>query len=487
MRLFFTGHMEKYAVEQSLLTLFPAERPEYPEEKPGGDNEAELAWVQGNTWYTASAKLRREGKEIRRQCRVRATEFTDEITGERLRRRTLQRAFYLAATDYLGQEPPWGMLSGVRPVKLPVRAMEQGEPPILVEAMLWDLYRVSEPRRRLAMDCAQASLAVKHTLAPEEISLYVGIPFCPTRCAYCSFISAAATGENRKLIAPYLEALFREIDAAGRAVRQQGKRIRSVYLGGGTPTTLTAEELSALMARLRRAFSLSEGLEYTVEAGRPDTISEEKLAAILKEGGNRISVNPQSLSDEVLRAIGRAHRAEDVYTAYQLVRRADFQAVNMDLIAGLPQDTPAGFRDTLDKVIALAPENITVHTLARKRGSRLTEEGGDLPSAQAVEQMLEYAGETLRAAGYRPYYLYRQKFMSGSFENVGWCLPGEESVYNICMMEELHSVLALGAGGVTKAVRPEQGQVKRLPNPKYPQEYIREIERICQNKLDFAL
>ncbi len=483
MKLFFTGHGEKYAVEQTLLTLFPQERPVYPEERPGGDNELELSFHKGPVWSTASAVLRRDGKTYTRQCRVKTAELSadDPVVSTRLTRRTLQRAFYLAAVDCLGKEPPWGMLSGVRPVKLPTRAMEAGAAEQQAEAELRDRYRVSPARRRLAMDCAKASLAVKRSLRPEEVSLYVGIPFCPTRCAYCSFISSS--GSANKLIPAYLEALFQEIDAAGAALWEAGRTVRSVYIGGGTPTTLNGDQLRALMGRIQDAFRLVPGTEFTVEAGRPDTITRDRLEAIKAGGGNRVSVNPQTMSDEVLSIIGRSHRAEDIRTAFDLVREAEIGAVNMDLIAGLPGDTIDGFRDTLEQVMALDPENITVHTLALKRGARLRQEDVVLPDGETVAAMLDFAWERLREGGYVPYYLYRQKFMSGSFENVGWCKPGTESVYNICMMEELHTVLSLGAGGVTKTVA--EGYVKRLANPKYPQEYLRGIEEITAEKRHF--
>jgi oxygen-independent coproporphyrinogen-3 oxidase len=480
MKLFFQGHQEKYAVEQTMLTLFPAERPVYPDETPGGDNELELRFSQGPLWSTATAVLRRAGKTHTHRCRVKTAALTesDPVTATRLTRRTLQRAFYLAALGCLEKEPPWGMLSGVRPVKLPTRAMEEGATPQEAEAQLRDTYRVSPQRRRLAMDCAQASLDLKRTLGENEISLYVGIPFCPTRCAYCSFISSS--GSANKLIPAYLEGLLEEIDAAGAAALAAGKTIRSVYVGGGTPTTLSAPQLKTLLDRITQAFQIRPGTEFTVEAGRPDTITAEKLAAIRSGGGNRISVNPQTMSDEVLSIIGRSHRAADILAAYQLARESGVGAINMDLIAGLPGDSPAGFARTLDQVIGLDPENITVHTLALKRGARLRQEDVVLPSGDQVAQMLDFAWETLRRAGYQPYYLYRQKFMSGSFENVGWCKPGFLSEYNICKMEELHTVLSLGAGGVTKTIG--DGTVKRLSNPKYPQEYLRDLSRLTEEK-----
>lgn len=483
MKLFFSGHDEKYAVEQTMLTLFPQERPLYPEEAPGGDNELELSFSRGPVWSTASALLRREGKTFARRCRVKTAALPDDdpVVATRLTRRTLQRAFYLAAIDCLGKEPPWGMLSGVRPVKLPTKAMEEGAAPKQAEAMLRDRYRVSPERRRLAMDCAQASYDLKRSLQPQEISLYAGIPFCPTRCAYCSFISSS--GSANKLIPAYLDCLLQEIDAAGQAALAAGKTIRTVYIGGGTPTTLDAAQLRQLLDRIHRAFDLKPGTEFTVEAGRPDTITRDKLEAIRDGGGNRISVNPQTMSDTVLAAIGRSHRAEDIRRAYALARETKVGAINMDLIAGLPADTVPGFQDTLNQVIAMAPENITVHTLALKRGARLRQEDAPLPSGEAVAQMLAFAWEALGGAGYLPYYLYRQKFMAGSFENVGWCKPGYVNAYNICMMEELHTVLSLGAGGVTKTIG--NGCVRRMANPKYPQEYIRDIARVIDDKKTF--
>ena len=370
------------------------------------------------------------------------------------------------------------MLSGVRPVKLPTRALAAGATPAQAEGMLRDQYHVSPLRRKLAVACAQASRAVQASLAPQEISLYVGIPFCPTRCAYCSFISAA--GSANRLIPQYLEALLTEIDAAGAAARQAGKTVRAVYIGGGTPTTLEADQLARLLERVGTAFALAPGTEFTVEAGRPDTITREKLLAIRAGGGNRISVNPQTMSDPVLAAIGRSHRAADIRRAYALAREVGGLAINMDLIAGLPGDTPQGFRQTLEEVMALAPENLTVHTLALKKGARLRQEDTPLPTGDQVAAMLDDAWAALEAGGYAPYYLYRQKFMSGALENVGWTRPGYVNQYNICMMEELHTVLSLGAGGVTKFV--ENGVVRRMANPKYPQEYLRTIDTIRAEK-----
>lgn len=484
MKLYLKGHDYKYAAEQMLLTLFPGERPSYPDRPAGeGEDSLTLSLSLGGRWATARAVLTRDGRRWIAAARAPVpAPDAGRVERDRVLQRVVKNAFYRAGVQALGREPPWGGLTGVRPVKLPTRALEQGATRRQADRLLRDLYRVSAPRRALALDCAQATLAAKRTLAPEDVSLYVGVPFCPTRCAYCSFVSADV-GRTFSLMEPYVDALCREIAAAGAAVRRGGRRIRSVYIGGGTPTTLSPALLDRLMGALEGAFDLSACAEYTVEAGRPDTITAEKLSVLRERGCTRVSVNPQSMDDRVLAAIGRAHSAADILRAWDLVRRAGFPYANMDLIAGLPTDTPEGFRASLDQVLSLGPENVTVHTLALKKGSRLTlEKNGALPAPEQVSAMLDYAWGALRAAGYAPYYLYRQKYMSGGFENVGWCRPGAESLYNICMMEELHTILSLGSGGVTKVIDPRAGSLVRQANPKYPKEYIETLDPILQAK-----
>ena len=484
MKLYLKGHDYKYATEQMLLTLFPGERPSYPDRPAGeGEDSLTLSRPRGGRWATARAGLTRDGRRWTAATRAPVpAPDAGRVERDRVLQRVVKNAFYRAGVQALGREPPWGGLTGVRPVKLPTRALEQGATRRQADRLLRDLYRVSAPRRALALDCAQATLAAKRTLAPEDVSLYVGVPFCPTRCAYCSFVSADV-GRTFSLMEPYVDALCREIAAAGAAVRRGGRRIKSVYIGGGTPTTLSPALLDRLMGALEGAFDLSACAEYTVEAGRPDTITAEKLSVLRERGCTRVSVNPQSMDDRVLAAIGRAHSAADILQAWDLVRRAGFPYANMDLIAGLPADTPEGFRASLDQVLSLGPENVTVHTLALKKGSRLTlEKNGALPAPEQVSAMLDYAWGALRAAGYAPYYLYRQKYMSGGFENVGWCRPGAESLYNICMMEELHTILSLGSGGVTKVIDPRAGSLVRQANPKYPKEYIETLDPILQAK-----
>ena len=477
----------RYAAEQMMLTLFPGERPEYPETPPPADlggekNAAVFTLRRGKKLASVSALVLRENGWHNGVSRF-PSEKLDE--GEALVYHTVQRAlkqaFYNAGRSLLGRDLPWGSLTGVRPTKLPTRALLAGAAPAQAKQALERTYHVSPLRARLAVDCAGHSAAAKRSLRPDEVSLYVGIPFCPSRCAYCSFVSAAVD-KCLPLVAPFVEGLCREIEALGGALRDSGRSIRTVYIGGGTPTTLSARQLDDLLSAMEAQLPLAGCTEFTVEAGRPDTITADKLTVLACHGVGRVSVNPQSMNDAVLERMGRPHTGEDIRRAYRLARGMGNFAINLDLIAGLPGDSPEGFAASLRDVLDMGAENVTVHTLALKKGARLMEDPQALPSGEAVEKMLDDAWDTLGQKGYGPYYLYRQKYMSGSFENVGWAKPGFESLYNIAMMEELHTVLALGGGAVTKLVRPDTGKLERVVNPKYPQEYLRDIDKICREK-----
>ena len=481
MKLIFQGHDYQYAVEQSLLAFFPKERPVYQGEDP---HTARVSLTRGKKLHTAVTVLTVEGRTARGVARGDVSGAENDYERERLLQRLVKLSFFKAARDLTGRTPAWGALTGIRPAKLAGSLLEKGLTPKAADRVLRDTYFVSPQRRRLAIECAQAGLAAKAGLEKRDISLYVGIPFCPTRCAYCSFVSNSVE-KSFHLVEPYLEALDREIDSAAGMVKELGLRVKSFYMGGGTPTTLTAEQMDRLLGRLSEQFDLSGVLEHTVEAGRPDTITEEKLRVLRRNGVTRVSINPQTMADNVLAAIGRRHTADDIRAAMALVDRVGFPHVNMDLIAGLPEDTPESFRRSLDEVIALGADNITVHTLSLKKGSRITLEGTRIPTEEEVSAMLDYADPALRAAGLSPYYLYRQKYMSGSFENVGWCRPGAEGWYNIYIMEELHTILSLGAGGSTKLVGPARDRIERAFNLKYPQEYIQRPEKIAENQRSF--
>ena len=477
-----------YSAEQMMLMLFPGEKPEYPEGRPRKleENSACFTLSRGQVWASLTARVCRDGMAKSACTRLPSVSLDDAPEAVyHVVQHALKMAFYKAGTALLGQEPTWGALTGVRPVKLPTRAMKRGLTPEQAKAELEREYHVSPVRAQLALDCARASLAVDNSLRPNQVSVYIGIPFCPTRCAYCSFVSADV-GRTLKMVEPYVEAMLTEIDATAAALEEAGLTIRSLYMGGGTPTTLSAEQMDRVLTRCEEVLPLDECTEYTVEAGRPDTITREKLEVLKKHRIGRISINPQTLEDHVLAAIGRKHCAGDIEQAYALAREVGFDCINMDLIAGLPRDSVEGFRRSLDGVLALDPENVTVHTLALKKGSTLMERRDIMPSGEDVARMLEYSLSALRGNGYEPYYLYRQKYMSGSLENVGWAKPGTDSLYNIVMMEELHTVVSIGGGGVTKLVDPAAGKIIRLPNPKYPHDYLATLDKVLAQKKEIV-
>ena len=465
MNLTLIGHDDRYAVEQLLLSLFPENTPV----------EAVSKLSRGGTFITVRASLTLDGKCV---CATRRLKTAEETV--RLRRRALQQSVYLAAVQLLPKEPAWGALAGVRPTKLTTRHLLEGGTAASAEKMLKDVYFVTQQRRKLAVACSQSTVKAMEVLEPGDLSLYVGIPFCPTRCTYCSFVSRTV-GKKTELLEPYLNALLEEIAVTGELLRNSGHRVRTLYIGGGTPTTLTSAQLARLMDAIGAAFDLSGCLEYTVEGGRPDTLNAEKLRTIKAHGANRMSINPQTMEDHVLRACGRPHKATDVERAYGEAVEAGFEAINMDLIAGLPEDTVEGFCRSLDRVAALNPSNITVHTLALKKGADLFEKRGSLPSAEDVTRMVAYANDTLSRLGYKPYYLYRQKYMSGSFENVGWSRDGMDCLYNIYMMEEVHTILSLGGGGMNKVNLPD-GTLQRFHNPKFPEQYIELLPKVLEQK-----
>ena len=465
MNLTLSGHDDRYAVEQLLLALFPENTP----------LEAVSSLRRGKTWITVRASITLDGKTAQATRRLKTGEET-----VRLRRRSLQQSMYLAARQLLPSEPAWGALAGVRPTKITTKHLLEGGTAQSAEKLLKDVYYVTPERRKLAVACSQSTVKAARLLEPEDVSLYVGIPFCPTRCSYCSFVSRTV-GRKTELLEPYLEALLKEMEVTGALLEKSGRRLRTIYIGGGTPSTLSTPQLERLMDAIASAFDLSRCLEFTVEGGRPDTLDEEKLRAIYHHGANRMSINPQTMVDSVLRACGRPHKAEDVVRAYRQAEAAGFEAINMDLIAGLPEDNVALFCRSLDEVAALHPSNITVHTLALKKGADLFEKRQSLPTAHQVTEMVAYANQTLATLGYKPYYLYRQKYMSGSFENVGWSRDGMDCLYNIYMMEELHTILSVGGGGMNKVNLPD-GSLRRFHNPKFPEQYIELIDRVTQQK-----
>lgn len=471
MKLTLVGHDDLYAVEQLCITLFGV----------GAEGSAVSQLHRGKVWLTAVTLVEQGGRKAKGVRRLKASEETVQ-----LRRRILQQSLYLAAIELLPRVPAWGALAGVRPTKISTKHLLAGGTEKSTDRLLRDVYFVTEPRRQLALDCSKSTVAAVNRLEEGDLSLYVGIPFCPTRCAYCSFVSRSV-GKRTELLEPYLQALYEELELTGKLLKDSGKRVRTVYIGGGTPTTLSSDQMARLLDKIHETVDLSENLEFTVEGGRPDTLDAEKLRTIRQHGADRMSINPQSMVDTVLRASGRPHKAEDILRSYRQAVDAGFTAINMDLIAGLPADNFDGFCHSLDTVAALNPANITVHTLALKKGADLFEQKVDLPSGEEVSRMVDYANDTLRSLGYKPYYLYRQKYMSGSFENVGWSRDNLDCLYNIYMMEEVHTILSIGGGGMNKVNLPG-GKVERFHNPKFPEQYIEQIDNVLTQKKElFAL
>ncbi|MGN0453030.1 MAG: coproporphyrinogen dehydrogenase HemZ [Ruminococcus sp.] len=389
---------------------------------------------------------------------------------------------YRLLCEYTGIELSWGLLTGVRPIKL-LRSLIAKEG----EAAAIDYFRntllVSEEKTALALDTCTREQKILDLSKDNSFSLYVSIPFCPTRCSYCSFVSQSVE-KARHLIPQYVGLLCKEIAETGKLAGELGLRLESVYIGGGTPTTLDPCHLKEIMTAVGSSFDLSTCREYTVEAGRPDTITEEKLRVIYEMGCDRLSVNPQTLSNEVLENIGRKHTVEDFYSAFYLAEKIGFKHINTDLIAGLPGDTARSFRNTVDGICKLSPESVTVHTLSMKRSSYLT--GSNLQllrkDANAVSEMLSYAYQTLSDFEYRPYYLYRQSRMVGNMENTGWAKQGFEGLYNVYIMDETHTILACGAGAVTKLKDPKSTNIQRIFNFKYPYEYIDRFDELLSRK-----
>ncbi len=394
---------------------------------------------------------------------------------------------YRLLSGKTGMQPPWGILTGVRPIKLVREAIERGMTPDAIRADFAGRYLIAPERIELAIETEAVEREMQLPCGDDRYSLYVGIPFCPSRCSYCSFISQEAP-RQQGLIDDYVDHLRREIEETARIAAACSLHCDTIYIGGGTPTTLSASQMARLCGTIAGCYDLGAIREFTVEAGRPDTITEEKLRGLLDAGVSRISINPQTLDDRVLESIGRRHTARETIDAFHLARAVGMDNINMDLIAGLPGDTPEGFSRTLDGIFALEPDSITVHTLSIKRSSRYggSDRAALLARVGDVGRMLAEARTRMAAGGYRPYYLYRQKNTMGNLENVGYARPGKEGLYNVLIMDERHSILATGAGASTKLVTGGGEWITRIHNYKYPAEYLGGFSNILERKRKVA-
>ncbi len=393
----------------------------------------------------------------------------------------INRELFSALSGRTGIRPEWGTLTGVRPVKLAAELQERYGNSETARDILIKERLLTPEKADLVTGIAERQREWAGEAPKDSLGIYIGIPFCPTRCLYCSFASNQVPHEE---IARYIPALFTEIRYCGKRMRDLGLTAETVYVGGGTPTTLAAEELDRLMEEILLNFSADSLREFSVEAGRPDTIDQDKLAVLKNAGVNRISINPQSMKQKTLDRIGRSHTPEDIETAFEKACSAGFSVINADLIAGLPGEDTGDFSYSLDRIISLGANNITIHTLSVKRASRLMDidRNYHYKAAGTVSRMLSESRAMLDAAGFLPYYLYRQKHMAGNFENTGYALPGTEGLYNMRIMDEHQSILALGAGGISKKYEPSLNRLTRTPNVTNYQQYISRIDEMCERK-----
>ncbi len=420
-------------------------------------------------------------EERQSPCR---TEIKADFSNRGDTKNRLKRCLYGLLSDYSGQTLPWGTLTGIRPTKIPMSMFKDGRDEADIRTYMSEAYLASEQKINLSMEIARREMELLNKIDYEDgYSLYVGIPFCPSICSYCSF-SSSPIGLWEGRADDYLMALEKEIDYVSYAFRHS--KLNTVYIGGGTPTTLTPGQLQRLLDKIQKSFDFSYLLEYTVEAGRPDSITRDKLDVLREHNISRISINPQTMKQETLDIIGRRHTVEQTVESFLLAREMGFDNINMDLIVGLPEETAEDVRHTMEKIWELSPDNLTVHSLALKRAARLRMFPEDYAGMKMENtwEIIELTADYARKMGLEPYYLYRQKNMAGNFENVGYARPGKAGLYNILIMEEVQSIAALGAGSITKLVHPEKG-IKRCENVKDVAQYIGRIDEMIERKKQY--
>ncbi|MBP3437081.1 MAG: coproporphyrinogen dehydrogenase HemZ [Clostridia bacterium] len=476
----------QYYVQTLCLIFFPGAH--FSEsEKPGPEvPEIEVSVQKNEETYMVYTSMKLGAKFVEATGSAIPTE--DIKNPKRLEKIAIGRAIFSAGKALLGYTNAWGILTGVRPAKVANEIIRAGAGVQKTRRILRDEYFLNPKKAALVVSVATTENRVLKKLPDNLCSVYISIPFCPSRCAYCSFISYA--GEKLlPLLESYLEELEVDIRNTFSIIRKRGLKVATVYIGGGTPTVLDEKQLAALLSVVCECVDVSSLMEFTLEAGRPDTITEEKLSIAYAHGVTRVSVNPQTLNENVLKAIGRRHTVADFYRAYDLAAKSGIRDINVDLIAGLTGDSFAGFSQTLDRVLELSPSNLTVHTFAVKRASNILRENSQVYSIVGgdVTKSIEYSQLRTKSAGYIPYYMYRQKNTVGNQENVGYAKEGRESYYNIFMMEEIHTIFGVGAGAVTKLIRHDKNgkqQIQRIFTPKYPYEYLRDAEVLRNGNLE---
>ena len=472
MKIFISGHKFNYETEKLCRIFLPFEKFEFVEDNK---EECDIGVIlsKGNE-YNMVAFLNLLGKEC-------VKEKNTQPLSDKECERELAVLLYNCFCELTGYKSSWGILTGVRPAKL-YSALQKQNGVEFADKYFLEKLLVSPKKLELAKACNKGEAAITSLSKEKSFSLYIGIPFCPSRCSYCSFVSHSVE-QAKKLIPEYVEYLCREIEYTGKIAKDLELRLETIYIGGATPTSLTAEQLTKIMDSVKKNFNLNYLREYTVEAGRPDTVTYEKLLAIKNGGADRVSINPQTMNDNVLETIGRKHTVKQTEEALALAKEIGFKNINMDLIAGLPSDSLESFKNTVDRVVDMDPESITIHTLCLKRSATLN--GGDLSwlkDGDTASNMVDYAKEKLEKAEYYPYYMYRQSKMVGNLENVGYSKVGYEGLYNVYIMDETHSILACGATAVTKLRKYNDSVIERIYNFKYPYEYISRFEEQMARK-----
>ncbi|MGN0675298.1 MAG: coproporphyrinogen dehydrogenase HemZ [Oscillospiraceae bacterium] len=477
MTICFIGNSFKYETEAVMKLFLPLVTFDFLfEETAQSGDICTVSRYQNESGHTLSVSVTLGGKTESENL-LADGEYCDKTDEAEL-----CRMLYRIMRKLTGITPAWGCLTGIRPVKKVNKLLEDGFDKARIFDTLKKKYYVSDEKLELAYQTAIAQAEPLKALDKRSYSLYISVPFCPSRCSYCSFVSHSIESPGaKKLLPQYTEKLCEEIAETAAIARELDLRLDTIYIGGGTPTTLSAEQLEAVMGAVKKNFDISKIREYTVEAGRSDTITEKKLEVIRNFGATRISVNPQTMNDSVLKAIGRRHTANDVIDAFRTARRLGFDNINMDTIAGLPTDTPEGFRHTIETLCGLGPESITIHTLTVKRSSALFQQEEKSVDSR-IGEMVSFGQKKLLETGYLPYYLYRQKNTVENLENVGFAKAGSECLYNIYIMEEAQTILAVGAAGSTKLVNTETGKIERLFNYKFPYEYISRYDKMMEKK-----
>ncbi|MGN0467882.1 MAG: coproporphyrinogen dehydrogenase HemZ [Acutalibacteraceae bacterium] len=473
------NHSFQYETGNLLRVFYPDEKISITDERNGEDRYVITKLSKTDAGVSALVTVALSGFEEAREDFF-LSQMRQDDTEESFYERKLAVLLFKLLCKETGYTPPWGILTGVRPAKLMTNLMNRIGEKEACDYFINELH-VSEEKTKLALTVAKAEEPIINESKRKSFSLYVSVPFCPTRCSYCSFVSHS-NEKAKKLMPEYTELLCKEIEETGRIANKLGLELESVYIGGGTPTALDAQQLKKVTDALSVNFNITDNCEYTIESGRPDSITREKLEVIKNSSAKRISINPQTFNDSVLEEIGRKHTSAQTAEAMLLARECGFDNINMDIIAGLPTDTVESFENTLNKVLSFSPENITVHTLALKRASTLVTDDKRRGDANQAQKMLSIAANKLFENGYSPYYMYRQSKCLGNLENVGWAKKGYECKYNVYMMEETHTVLAVGAGAVTKLRNPDSNEIERIFNYKYPYEYIDGFDEIIKRK-----